>query len=174
MKQSYKRGLETIYDLFIHDLRSILFLEQRLEDELGDIAEDVSEEQLREEMINHRDQTSDHAQRLQQIFEEIDETPQIHNRAYFRGIFQEFNQLKNNTQESEIVDITAFNTAIMIERIEITIYEGLLRLEEDLDIGDETRNLLEKNRKEEEQALKRFRGMSENSWLNQMKKNLMS
>jgi len=168
------RGLESIHDLFVHELRSILFLEQQLEDELGTMAEEVSEKELSEALIDHRDETSDHSQRIHQIFEEIDEKPKIHERSDFRGIFQEFKQLKDSTEENEIIDITALNTAVMIDRIEITVYEGLLRLEEDLDINEEVKDLLKKNKKQDEASLKRLRKMSKNSWFKQVRKNLMS
>lgn len=173
-RDNYSRGLETIHDLFVHELRSVLFLEQRLEEELGQMSEEVSESELKEELINHRDQTSDHAQRLHQVFEEIGENPGAHDRPDFRGIFQEFKQLKSSTDENEIIDITALNTAIMIERIEITMYEGLLRLEQNLDIDKEIKYLLENNKDEEEAALKRLRKMSKDSWFKQLRKNLMS
>ncbi len=116
-RNHYGRGLETIHDLFVHELRSILFLEQQLEKELGTVAEEVSERELSEELINHRDQTSVHAQRLPQVFEEVGENPEPHERPDFRGIFQEFKQMRNSTDEDEIVEITAFNTSLMIERI---------------------------------------------------------
>lgn len=173
-RNHYDRGLETNHDLFVHELRSILFLEKQLEEELGTMAEEVSEKELSDLLINHRDQTSDHAQRLHQVFEEIDENPGVHVRPDFRGIFQEFKNLKNSTEENEIIDITALNTAVMIERMEITVYEGLLRLEEDLDINEEVKNLLEKNKKEDEASLKRLRKMSRDSWFKQVRKNLMS
>ena len=174
MERHYNRRLETIHDLFVHELRSILFLEQQLEEKLGTIAEEVSDSKLSEELINHRDQTSDHAQRIHQVFEEIDGKPRTHERPDFQGVFQEFNHLINTTDENEIIDITALNTAVMIERIEITMYEGLLRLEKDLDINEEVKNLLEKNKDEEEAALKRLRKMSKDSWFKQLRKNLMS
>ncbi|MFB6181189.1 MAG: hypothetical protein ABEJ93_04900 [Candidatus Nanohalobium sp.] len=50
-RNNYSRGLETIEDLFVHELRSILFLEQRLEEELEPIAEEVSERELSEELL---------------------------------------------------------------------------------------------------------------------------
>ncbi|MFB6181188.1 MAG: ferritin-like domain-containing protein [Candidatus Nanohalobium sp.] len=124
--------------------------------------------------MDHRDQTSDHAQRLQQVFEEIGENPRIHKRPDFQGIFQEFKQLKDSTDEPEIMEITALNTAVMAERIETTMYEGLLRLEEDLDIDKEVRKLLEKNKDEEEAALRRLRKMTKDFWFKQLRKNLMS
>jgi len=173
-QNTYDKGLETNHDLFIHELRSIMFLEQELEEELGNMAEVVSEKELSDALIYHRDKTSDHAQRLHQVFEEIDENPGVHERPDFKGIFQEFQDLENSTEENEIIDITALNTAIMIERIELTVYEGLLRLEEELNLNKEVKKLLEKNKKEDGAALKGLRKMSKDSWFKQVRENLIS
>ncbi|MFP4038839.1 MAG: DUF892 family protein [Candidatus Nanohaloarchaea archaeon] len=135
VRNNYSRGLESIYDLFVHELRSVLFLEQRLEEEMG-------------------------------------REPGVHERPDFQRVFQEFKQLRDSTDEEEIVDITALNTAVMIERIEITMYEGLLRLEEDLDVDEEVRKLLKRNKKDEKAALKELRKMSEDSWVKQLRQSL--
>lgn len=171
---SHSQSIATIHDLFLHDLRSILFLEKRLEGELGDMSGEVTEGKLRQELMRHRDETSDHAQRLHQVFEHLEQEPQTHRRADYRGVFEEFERLKQSAGEKEIINLAALNTAIMIERIEVSMYEGLLMLEEKLDLEDEVEELLEDNLESDEEALRRLKKMTKSSWLQQLKENLMS
>jgi len=172
--------IDTAYDLFVHDLRAMLYLEQRLEEELGDMADQVTNDDLSEALIHHRDDTSDHAQRLHRIFEILEENPRVHESADYRGIFQETHELSDRIIDPDMLDLAYLNSAIKVERIELSAYESLLRLARNLDSEsevedfDKVEELLQDNLESEKNALKQLKALSKGSWLQKMVERLMS
>lgn len=161
-------SINTTYDLFLHDLRAIYYLEKQLEDELRNMAEEVTNEDLSEAFTEHQEETAEQVRRLNQVFENLNENAEGHSAASLEGLFKDVEHLNNDITETEMLNIAFLNSGIKVERIEITMYEGLLRLADELDVGDEVEDLLKENISEEENALKKLRAQAQKSWLKQL------
>lgn len=171
--------ISTAYDLFLHDLRAILYMERQLEDELENMAAEVTNEKLSDALREHRQETEEQAQRIRDIFGILGEDSEVHEAADYSGMFQEVNHLNEDITDTDLLDLAFLNAAIKVERIEITAYEGLLKMAENLEIDmddediDQVEDLLEDNLESEKDALKELQTIMAGSWLEKMIRRLM-
>lgn len=167
-------SIDTTYDLFMHDLRSLYYLERRLEEELRNMAEEVTKDDLSDAFIEHQEETAEQVRRLNNVFEHLDENAEEHVHASLSGLFEDVDHLNDSITETDMLNIAFLNSGIKVERIEITMYEGLLRLTDELVIDEEVEDLLEENLEEEKEALKKLRAQAQKSWLQELIVKFMS
>ena len=68
-------NLETLKELYVNELRDLYNAEGQLVKALPKMAKGASSDELKEAFGKHLEQTKGHVQRLEEVFEEIDETP---------------------------------------------------------------------------------------------------
>jgi len=156
--------IKTAHDLFVHNLKSIYYLEQRLRDELGDLAGEVTNDDLEEALREHREETVEQVERLERVFEKLGEEIEGHRAADFHGHFQEIKHLNDDIYETDMLNIAFLDAAIKTEQMEITTYNSLIRMVDDLAVDDEIEDLLKDNLREEKDALKELRELAGESW----------
>src|SRR5437763_6172665 len=66
--------LENLYDLYLHELRDLYSAEQQLIKALPKMSKAASNRQLSTGFNQHLQQTKEHARRLEQIFERLEES----------------------------------------------------------------------------------------------------
>ena len=66
---------EGLKELYIDELKDLYSAENQLVKALPKMAKAANSEELREEFEAHLEQTKEHVQRLEQIFELLDESP---------------------------------------------------------------------------------------------------
>lgn len=155
--------IKTPRDLFVHNLKVMYYIENTLVDELGSMGQDVTSDKLKQELEEHRDETAGQAARLERVFEYIGEEPEEHESAALQGLIEESNELNESIAEESLINIAYVNAGMKVERMEITGYEGLLELGDEIDIDDKAEDLLEKNLEEEEEALDSLKKMAKGS-----------
>lgn len=166
--------LETTYDLFLHDLRAVLYLERMLVEELDNMAGEVTNDELAEALRKHGKETEGQVERVESVFETLGENMEEHEAADYKGIFEEADHLNRDIMEAEMVNVAFLNTAVKIERVEMTAYEGLLRMANNLKMTmpdedfDKVADLLRWNHKEEEDALERLQDIGRESWMEKL------
>src|SRR5947209_113025 len=67
--------LATLRELFVHELKDLYSAENMIIKALPKMAKAASSEELRSAFEEHLEQTTVHVERLQQIFENLDESP---------------------------------------------------------------------------------------------------
>lgn len=164
--------INTAHDLFVHNLKSIYYLEQRLQEELGDLAAEVTNDDLEEALLSHRDETMDQVERLEQVFEKLGEEIEGHQAADFEGHFQEIEHLNEDIHETDMLNIAFLDAAMKTEQMEITTYKSLRRMAGELAIDDEVDDLLKENLEEEQAAHKKLRKISGESWVGNLMQRL--
>jgi ferritin-like metal-binding protein YciE len=148
--------MQTAHELFIHELTDMLDAENRLVEALGKQSEEVSNAELKKGLAAHQRQTQKQAQRVQQIFEELGESPEQTECKGIRGLVEEQQTFSEEEDPSEdLLDIFTTGANIKVERYEISAYESLIRLAQ-LMKHRKAVQLLQENLREEQQTEKKL------------------
>ena len=153
--------MQSAKELFIHELTDMLDAEQKLVTALGELAEDHAEEpQLQKGFEAHQAQTEKQVERLQQIFEQIDEEAEETECKGMKGLLEERNSFKEEEEPAaDILSIFDVGAAIKVESYEICAYNSLIELAKQLDLTKAIR-LLNQNLKEEQQTKTKLEAIS--------------
>ena len=76
-------------DLFLDTLKDIYFAERQILKNLPKMAKAAKSEELKKAFLTHRDQTEQHVERLQEVFEIIGRRPQAKTCEAIKGILEE-------------------------------------------------------------------------------------
>jgi len=154
--------IETLADLYTHRLETIysVELEQReilsqLEDDVATDALDTSgDDTLRTELRSlieaHREQTETQIDRLETVFERLGRRPNTREAPAIRGLLDEKERFNNVILNDALRPAYYIEFMKLVERTEIIAYDSLLRIAEQLEVGDEATDLLEASLDEEE------------------------
>jgi ferritin-like metal-binding protein YciE len=153
--------MQSAKELFIHELTDMLDAEQKLVTALGELAEDHGDEpQLQKGFQAHQAQTEKQVERLQQIFEQIDEEAEETECKGMKGLLEERNSFKEEEEPAaDILSIFDVGAAIKVESYEICAYNSLIELAKQLDLTKAIR-LLNQNLKEEQQTKTKLEAIS--------------
>jgi ferritin-like metal-binding protein YciE len=153
--------MQSARELFIHELTDMLDAEQKLVEALGQLADDHSEQpQLQKGFESHQAQTEKQVQRIQQVFEELGEEPEESECKGMKGLIEERDSFKQEQDPAgDILAIFDVGAAIKVESYEISAYNSLIELAEQLELNKAVK-LLNQSLKEEEQTRTKMEAMS--------------
>jgi ferritin-like metal-binding protein YciE len=151
--------MQTAHELFLHELSDMLDAERKLVDALGEQAESASNSQLQKAFQSHQAQTEKQVQRLEQVFEQLEEQPEETECKGMKGLIEEVETFKQEDPSEDILDVFSIGAAAKVEAYEINAYESLIQLAKDMGHNKAVR-LLQQNLKEEQQTLKKMQGFS--------------
>ena len=144
--------LTTPRDLFLHELGDIMYVEQKLSNEvLPKLISEVTDDEFREALEQHLDQTKRHLRNVENVFEELGESPHAEQCIGFEGLKSEHDKLLSEASP-DLVDSIDLGAAARTECYEIAAYEGLRRMAKAMG-EDKAVDLLDKNLSEEKDAL---------------------
>ena len=158
-------NVETTRDLFEYELRGAYYLETELVealDRLADEAEIDALDYLPEKekkravgdlFADHSEESERHVQRLEAVFRALDLDPEAREDAVTDGVIRDKELFNNVILNDELRCVYYLRTAKNAELAEISTYEGLLRLAEQLDLDDEVIEDLEANLADERRQL---------------------
>ncbi len=151
--------MQTAHELFLHELSDILDAERKLVEALGEQAEGASNPQLQKAFAAHQAQTEKQVQRLEQIFEQLEEEPQETECKGLNGLLEELEAFKQEDPSEDILDVFSIGAAQKVESYEINAYESLIRLATEMEHTKAVR-LLQQNLKEEQATWKKLDGLA--------------
>ena len=152
--------MENAHQLFVHELTDMLDAERKLVDALGQQAEAASNAQLKKAITAHQAQTEKQVQRLEQVFESIEEEAEESECKGIKGLIEEYETFKEEEQPAEdILDVFTIGAAMKVEAYEINAYNSLIRMAQDMGHTKAVR-LLQQNLKEEEATWKKMEGFA--------------
>jgi ferritin-like metal-binding protein YciE len=115
------------------------------------MAKGASSEELKLAFKNHLDQTKVHVERLEEIFERLDETPKGKTCQAMKGLVEEGSEILEEDGEESVLDAGIIAAAQKVEHYEIASY-GTVRTFAQLLGEDEAAELLQETLDEEGEA----------------------
>jgi len=145
--------ITTPRDLFLHELGDILYVEEKLTQEvLPKLIQEVQNAGFRKGLERHLEQTRGHVTNLEQIFDALGEQSETEKCLGFEGLKKEHDEMIGEVSD-DLIDIVDAGAAARTEHYEIAAYTGLIEMARAL--GEtEAVGLLEENLKEEKEALR--------------------
>jgi len=151
--------LDTLRKLFVEELRDVYNAEQQLVKALPKMAKGASSDELREAIEMHLDETKEHVERLEQIFEGLDESAKGKTCKAMKGLIEEGSEILEEKGEDSVLDAGIIAAAQKVEHYEIATY-GTLRTWADLLDEDEASGLLQETLDEEGEADKKLNDLA--------------
>jgi ferritin-like metal-binding protein YciE len=152
--------METMKELFEHELADIRDAEMKLMTALQRMAKKVSAPPLKELLLAHREETAEQIQRLDQVFDELGSKPKREPCKGISGLIQEFGHIiREEDPADELVNLIAASGSIKVERYEISAYESLIEMANKLGLKSSIA-ALKANLQEEVAALKKLHAVN--------------
>ena len=153
--------LDTLEQLYISELRDLYSAENQLIKALPKMAKAASSDELRNAFEKHLEQTKQHVERLEQIFEQLDESPKGKTCRAMKGLIEEGSEILEEDGEDSVLDAGIIVAAQKVEHYEIAGY-GSVRTFATLLGQDEAAELLQSTLDEESDTNENLTQLAEN------------
>lgn len=153
--------VNTLEELFEHELEDVYFAEHELLDALEELANQVEHDDIKQALLDHREETRGHIDRLEEVFDMIGEPPEKEECEAIEGIVKEHDEFVDDEDpDQSVLDVFNLTSAQKTEHYEIAAYGNLALLADRLDM-DEAGDILHENLEEEEAALEKLSKLTE-------------
>jgi ferritin-like metal-binding protein YciE len=152
-------AIQTIEELFEHELKDILGAEQSLLDALQQMADESDDREIKKGFLQHRKETQGQIKRIEKIFKSMGQKAEAETCAGLEGLIKEKKLFMREKPSAELIEFYNIGAAQKVERYEITAYENLIDMAEKLGMGDAV-ELLEQTLQEEETTLNKLKAIS--------------
>ncbi len=137
--------------LYVDELKDLYSAENQLLKALPKMAQAASSEELRSGFEEHLEQTKGHVQRLEEIFESLDERPKGKKCVGMEGLVKEGSEMMEEGFEDAVLDAGLIGAARRVEHYEMAAYGAVCEFAKVLG-QTEHASLLEKTLAEEKQT----------------------
>ena len=151
--------MNSLQDLFIHELKDLYNAEGQLIKALPKMAKAATSPDLKQAFQTHLKETEVHAQRLEQIFDELDESPKGKKCKAMEGLVEEGKELMDEDAEPEVMDAGLIAAAQKVEHYEIAGY-GTVRTYAQMLGNDQAARLLQQTLNEEGMTDKKLNALA--------------
>lgn len=138
-------------ELYIDELKDIYNAETQLVKALPKMAKASSSDELRAGFEAHLEQTKEHVERLEQVFEMLNESPKGKKCAGMEGLVEEGSEVMKEDFEGAVMDAALIGAAQRVEHYEIAAYGTVIAFAETLGENDQV-SLLESTLNEEKET----------------------
>jgi len=114
--------LDTLQKLYTSELRDLYNAENQLLKALPKMAKAASSEELKNAFEKHLEQTKSQVERLEQVFEELDENPKGKTCRAMKGLVEEGSEILQQDGEESVLDAGIIVAAQKVEHYEIAGY----------------------------------------------------
>lgn len=154
--------MQDLQDLYVDQLRDLYNAEKQLVKALPKMAKKAGHDELKQAFTEHLDQTKEHVERLEQIFEKLGKRAGGKTCKAMQGIVEEGKETMEEDAEAEVMDAALIAAAQRAEHYEIASY-GTVRTYAKL-LGDEqAAKILQKTLDEEGETDKLLTQIAESS-----------
>ena len=122
----FTREIESMNDLFVHELQDIYYAEQQIVGALPQMISKATVPQLRTAFDSHLQETRNHVRRLEQVFQMQGMTPKGIDCPAIDGIIKEANEVAGDVADKNILDAALIACAQAVEHYEISKYGTLI------------------------------------------------
>src|SRR3954447_639156 len=143
--------MENLQDLLKEDLKDVYNAENQLIKALPKMAKSASNQQLKEAIENHLEETKEQVERLEQVMEMLGMPTRGKTCKAMQGILEEGKEVMAEDAEDDVMDAALIGAAQKVEHYEIATY-GTLCTYADLLGLKEAKRLLGQNLEEEKKT----------------------
>jgi ferritin-like metal-binding protein YciE len=144
-------SLDTLEKLYISELRDLYSAENQLLKALPKMAKGASSPELKDAFEKHLEQTKGHVERLEELFEQRDESPKGKPCKAMKGLIEEGSEILKEEGEDSVLDAGMIVAAQKVEHYEIASY-GSVRTFANLLGKDDEAELLQATLDEERET----------------------
>jgi ferritin-like metal-binding protein YciE len=119
---------------------------------LPKLRDEAQDEALRQAFEQHLEETRNHVERVEQAMRNLRVEPASARNAALECMLQQHEEQAGNVKEPALRDLFHAGGAVRTEHLELALYSSLVGLAQRLG-HDDVADLLEQNRKDEDQAL---------------------
>lgn len=142
---------ENLKKLYVDELKDLFSAESQLVKALPKMAKAASSDELRAGFEKHLEQTKGHVQRLEEIFESLDENPKGKKCVGMEGLVKEGSEVMEEDFEEAVLDAGLIGAARRVEHYEMAAYGAVCEIAKVLGQTKHA-SLLEKTLTEEKQT----------------------
>jgi ferritin-like metal-binding protein YciE len=162
MKPSAANDDTSLSSLFEHALKDMYYAEKKIYRSLPKMAKAAQSEELRTTLTEHREETAQQIERLEQIFEMIGKKARGERCDAIDGILEEGSGLLEDFGGTKAADAAIIFSCQAVEHYEITRYGSMAAFASQLGL-DDAAALLEDILSEEKDADEKLSGLAESS-----------
>lgn len=151
----FSKDIQTIDDLFVHQLKDIYYAEKQIVKNLPTMIEKASDKALKQGLGAHLEETKNHVRRLEQVFAMHGVEPAAVDCPAIDGIIKEAKEVSGEIADASVLDAGITAAAQAIEHYEIARYGTLVAWAKQLG-RDDCADLLRQTLEEEKTADKKL------------------
>jgi len=128
--------MRKLEDLFFHLLRDVYHAEKQATRAMPKMAKAIENEELRQAMETHQEETLGQVERLEQVFELLGKKPRGQTCEAIQGLVEEAKEVMEEVEDPNVLDAGILAAAQAIEHYEIARYGTLRAWAEELGMKD--------------------------------------
>ena len=152
--------LDNLRKLYIEELRDLYSAENQLLKALPKMAKGADSDELKKAFENHLEETEGHVERLETIFEDLDESPKGKTCKAMKGLVEEGSEILEQEGDESVLDAGIIAAGQKVEHYEIASY-GTVRTFAELLGEKEAVKLLQQTLDEESAADEKLTELAE-------------
>lgn len=145
--------METANQFFVRELQDMYNAEKQAVRTLTEIEQQCKRAEIKRAAARHRRQTEGQIKRLNSVFRAIGSQPSERTCEGVAGLIQEKRSVESEHLSQDLTDLNALMTALKFERYEVSAYESLVFLAQQMKKREAVR-LLKETLKEEQDTAK--------------------
>jgi ferritin-like metal-binding protein YciE len=154
-------SIDSLRALMIEELKDIYDAENRLTKAIPKLVKKSTNDQLKTALQDHLAQTEEHVSRIEQAFEQLDQSPKAKACAGMKGIIEEGDEHAGEDYDHDgLRDAAIIGAAQRVEHYEIAAYGTVIAYARLLGL-DDVASLLEETLEEEKAADEKLTGIAE-------------
>jgi len=155
-------SLMTMRDLFVQELKDLYSAENQITKALPKMAKAAGDADLRAAFEHHLEQTKEHVQRLEKVFERLEVSPRGKKCKAMEGLIEEGKEILQEDADDNVRDAALIAAAQRVEHYEIAGY-GCARTFARMLHDEESAELLQRTLDEEAETDKKLTELAERS-----------
>jgi ferritin-like metal-binding protein YciE len=152
--------LDSLKKLYLEELRDLYSAETQLVKALPKMVRGASSAELKQAFETHLEQTKEHVERLEEIFDRLEEKPTGKTCEGMKGLIEEGSEMLGEEGNESVIDAGLIGAAQRVEHYEIAAY-GTVRTFANLLGEDEAVGLLQQTLDEEGETDKELSELAE-------------
>jgi ferritin-like metal-binding protein YciE len=154
-------AIETLQDLYVHELKDIYSAEKQILQALPRMAKGASHDEVRQAFEEHQRVTEEQVRRLDTIFEDLGQKPEGQKCKGMEGLIEEGKDMLEEKADPDVRDAGLIAAAQRVEHYEIAAYGTARTYARQLGL-DKHVDLLQRSLDEEGETDKRLTKLAEN------------